>query len=72
MPSPLASDTKTRLSRDAPTCSCLTLWTPTVGLYGGRINTGEADKRGKEAMKKEDVEQEEEGCKSKHCEQRRH
>ena len=28
---------------------------------------GEADKRGKEEMKKEDVEQEEEGCKSKHC-----
>ena len=39
MPSTLASDTKTRLSRDAPTCSCLTLWTPTVGLYGGRVNT---------------------------------
>ena len=30
---------------------------------------GEADKRG---MKKEDVEQEEEGCKSKRCEQRGH
>lgn len=43
MPSPLASDTKTRLSRDAPTCSCLTLWTPTVGLYGGRINTRFSD-----------------------------
>jgi len=39
MPSPLASHTKTRLSRDARKCSCLTLWTPTVGLYGGRINT---------------------------------
>ena len=43
MPSPLASDTKTRLSRDAPTCSCLTLWTPTVGLYGGRVNTRFSD-----------------------------
>ena len=32
---------------------------------------GEADKRGKEEMEKEDVEQEEEGCKSKHCEQQR-
>ena len=43
MPSPLASDTKTRLSRDAPTCSCGTLWTPTVGLYEGRINTRFSD-----------------------------
>ena len=36
------------------------------------VEIGEADKRGKEGMKKEDVEQEEGGCKSKHCEQRRH
>ena len=36
------------------------------------VDMGEADKRGKEEMKKENVEQEEEGCKSNHCEQRRH
>ena len=33
---------------------------------------GEADKRGKEEVRKEDVEQEEEGCKRKRCEQHRH
>ena len=43
MPSPLASVTKTLLRRDEPTCSCLTLWSPTVGLYGGRINTRFSD-----------------------------